>query len=316
MADFFKNIFLFLKPVCNSVTVVCALLSTLYLVSSGFVKDAGVYKILDEIIREICFAIYVSIVMWLVFEFQKSHEEEKKWKMRLSEIGKHVFYAMFGRKLPEIYIDQVMLCSLNSKLYRKNFEARYYLYDNKLGNDNFIYIVSDVSFTISNVSNSSCEYPLTIVIPSPVEKKLVDYVKVTSFEIFSNSEGGISTPIEKNKTDKKFEELLEKGEDRIEYSVGGISIPPKSSISIKITMNIVKPANGSDFLEMMIPSDGMKISIVDSCKNKKKIDARSIHSESIIKREINGTNEIEFSIVKPILPHQGIYWWWANQPEK
>lgn len=73
-----------------------------------------------EIVKEIGFALIVSVVIWVTFEYFSSSEREAEWSHRISAITDNVFHAVLQKKLPPELIEAISASVLNQVLYARD----------------------------------------------------------------------------------------------------------------------------------------------------------------------------------------------------
>lgn len=292
--------------------VIVGLLTGVTIATSRVYIHSEVYK---DIAHEVSFAIFVSFAAYILFDASRSEEEENKWEQRIKNISDNVFYAVLGKDLPKDFVSETLDIALSHTLFRKNFEASYYFTSEVIDLDNghkyeYVKVCACVEFSMENTSQNSQNYPIKLRLPNPIHSKLRDLVEIPQISV---TKDGINLDvIKREEAEENFKSSLKNDTDtNCEYYYGDITIAPRDKVNIKFSYDMMKEEEDTEFLETGYPSDGMKIT-VNNIDPKWKIFGRSVHRSKLNIEPRESFSAIVFHIDRPILPHQGILWWWKK----
>jgi hypothetical protein len=253
--------------------------------------------------------------MWIIFELTRAKTEQEKWEEKINNISKNVFYALFGQNFKKIYMTEVMKTFRDYTFFRENFFVTYIMSE-RIHEDNgsenkiiYLELAAEVRFRMTNVGRETVKYGACLSLPNPINAKLKQYVKVRSIEF---KRKGSENSIEMTTPELNVifsDSLINSNEQRINYKTENLDIPEGEYVDVIMNYTMVKYTEDTEFLETGYPSDGLTIKVTKAESCQKEVGARSVHRLPITKRE-GDAYSTEFQICAPLLPHQGVLWWW------
>lgn len=268
-------------------------------------------------VKEIGFALIVSVIVWSIFENRISAEAETVWDRRIERVTNNVFQAVLRKDLPKPLIDEAHNLVLNGSAIRRNFSVTYTLQDHKIDSGDpcleAVLVMAVMEFEMVNVSSDVFDFKVNLSLPNPVHPELKKLLKVNSAVV---KKGGVPLDLDLEKAKKDFAEALKTdGKTHIPYSAGTVTLNPQETCFVTFSYVMVKEAEDSELLQTLYPADGLRITVFDAgAPGIRSLYATAVHRHELEQTESSSDPSAKiFKVSGYLLPHQGVLIWWKKR---
>ena len=156
---------------------------------------------LSHLARDIGFAFWVAIVVYVLFELRSRQEFEstlqrefhaqseeineivRKQDERLTEkvslIASNVFFGVYQRNLPRPLINEASIVVLEQDLVKRDIFLRYTIQDRTYKNEDgnecpFVCLITSLSFSTTNISSKAVAVPIGVILPNPLVQGMIE----------------------------------------------------------------------------------------------------------------------------------------------
>lgn len=270
-------------------------------------------ELLATILKEVGFALIVSAIIWITFEYFSSHDKEVEWEARLKKMSNNVFKGVLLKNIPEKLWDAIDDAVFKQAFIRKNFEITFTFQRVKAkdaagGSNDYLEADVVVSYDIHNISDIYADFPIRFGISGHHSKPALSHCKVKEITTYRD---GQHRSFDLSNFDKEFHQDT-KSNTRIFDTRETIRLPPRETASIRIHYASPKDNKDTEVLVSSFPSDGMRLNVVDNTGVNLVFGANSIHPKDLeIVKFGPSTRIIRFELRDHLLPHQGMFLNWS-----
>lgn len=257
-------------------------------------------------IEEFGFACVIGCVIAYTIERVSRREFDRAVDSRINAIQRNVFRSTYGRNMTEGLVREVEKLILEANFLRHGHRITYHLSkcrardldpsDTTIPDIDVVKTEVILWYDVENISTLPREYTLTLTVEKPPYEALKRFVEIDSLVV----SGKEYSKEERTKftSDKPGEVLLQTP----------VSIDSKKRISVRSSWKMIKLATDVELWRSFLPSDGMTL-CVHFPEGTEAKDANAIHRTAVIPRHV-GDVYCEWAIEGPVLPQQGILFWW------
>ena len=263
-------------------------------------------KILLVALGEVGFAFILAYVFSRTVEKEARDEYNTFVKDREKVLGKNIFDYLYGIK-----VEQKLFEFIEEHIYKQPFIRKHMRieYDFSEVKDGWILLRTEYNFVVRNVSQKPEIYTQTCsvekILGSPPPDNMID-VPIHRFKIG-----------DEELTESEIEVADRNAKDNSDFKVYSkdIEIPPNTEIEVSIVIRSPKLLRDSEHWRSSVVSDGLEITIR---YDPKEFDIRliAVHPNSGGMDIRNDDNKIFARISDPLLPKNGIYFWWCQNNEE
>ncbi len=276
-------------------------------------------KYIKDFLFGLSFAIIIAKIVAVTVE-RSSRSEQKKvnaefinsqelfFREKTEAISKSVFEGIYGIGFAPDYIDEVVKTVFGSALYRKDYHAIYRL--KNCSDSTGLILNVFVSYTV--VNNSRVD---EIVKPM----LLLDAIKTT--EYIENTKpifykiGGVDK-LTNADIDDFSSQLKYSTNNKAQLKIQPITLNPSEDATIEICYEVFKEISDNEVHQLVVPSSGFNLEIINETNIKLILGANSIHrTELLLKNTGSSTviNEKRWTLPCPTLPFHGYILYWIRE---
>ncbi|HEX3431159.1 MAG TPA: hypothetical protein VHT03_09750 [Rhizomicrobium sp.] len=268
--------------------------------------------------HELGFALVVASTIWIAFEFFSHAETEEHWNERIEKISKNVFFGVYKRNLPELFVREANVLVIDQQFIRSGLAVTYTISDSsyvsRTGETvSFVKMTAIARYKIKNVSDGPAKYPVGVSLPNPMIDEIKSHCRVNRIAV---KIAGKYVPYDLEEAEKSFRESLrDDSQFQCTFKVGEIDLEPGQEIEIIIDYVMAKEDEDTEIFQTRYPTDSLILTIMDRGPTRRVIRARAIHLadlENDTAAEAEGT--YNFKLDRYLLPHQGFAIWWKKVP--
>ena len=277
------------------------------------------HNVIQELSREIGFALIVAVIIWVTFEYVSQSETEEHWINRIEKISKNVFLGVFRRNLPEKFIEEATMIVLNHTFIRSDMHITYTLIDEQFTNrsgelQKFVRLNAIAKSKIKNISYQKAKLQILLGLPNPIIDEMKAVCNVHKVII---KQGGVDDVPDLKASEAKFrEELKNDRKFRAIFEVKEIEILPEQEVEMIFDYSMAKEEEDTEIFQIGSPTKNISITVVDTVPNSRIVRAMAIHRCNL---EDNSSAERRgtycFILNEFFLPYQGFAIWWKKEPQ-
>lgn len=254
-----------------------------------------------SLLHELGFAFIIALVISIGIEAYARSQHNKLVEKQMGDLKRDVLRESLGVVVSKNIFEEVKDLVLLSPFERSGHRSEYDLKVIEHNESKYMLCYVTTYYRVINRTNLSQDFPISCYIDKPavpdldgrvrVQSVFVDGKKINENELMNGDQAEPDTV-----TFKRFKHniLIESGDD--------------ADITISYTM--VKELNDTEVWKSIYPGDGMTL-CVRFPNEVKVLDAHSLHRLPVKKiAEVIEAGSYTWTIDKPILPHQGIVFWW------
>ncbi len=240
---------------------------------------------------------------------------------QLKAIRDEVFRATFGRAFPDQYIDEIERTIFGAEFLRHGHRQIYTLHllntsdlnpdssEDELPDITLMQCEVTMSYEVENISPIPQDFKVRLELEKPTFKSLIQFVRI--YRVTINDKDML--PDQLQCADKDCPDT----EDFrcFEYVVKDVA--PGTRVRVQAYWTFLKDADDVELWRSIYPSDGMLLG-VNFPREVLAKGAHAMHRVILSMKEFEGRSYYEWSIDQPVLPHQGIAFWWrsTNPPKR
>lgn len=293
-----------------------ALLFLLGLVLILLAKYVMAETVFQTGVKEVGFALLISVIVWGLFENQISNNAEAVWDLRIERLTDSVFQAVLRKDLPKGLLDEANNLVLNNSAIRENFQVTYTLDDLSITSSDpcfsAVRVQAIMEFRMKNVGTDVFKWDVNLALPNPVHTALKQLVEVNRVTV---TKGGEPITLDLEAAQTKFlKGVAESNGTHILYHAGTVDLNPGESCEFEATYQMIKESEDSEYLQTIYPCDGLRVTIVDVAPE----SSRTVFADAVHRHELQETESSSepkariFKIPGYLLPHQGVLIWWKK----
>lgn len=300
---------------------------------------------LSHLARDVGFAFWVAIVVYVLFELRSRREFEqtlqREFRSQSEEINEivrlqderlnekvtlmatNVFAGVYQRTLPRSLVDEASIVALEQELIKEGIILRYSFKNREFktaeGNTTpFVCLQAYLTFTTKNISRSKVvDVPIGVSMPNPMIEAMIATTGVQQCRWRLDRDRVWQTlPPEKltalNET--IHEDMRDPNNVMVRAFAPSVQLRPGESVSIELSYTMAKEWEDTEVLTVATPADGLKVMISDPTQTRI-IRARAIHRLPVYE-SLGGADTMDksYAIAEYLLPHQGLILWWKTRP--
>lgn len=260
------------------------------------------------VLKELGYASLIALLISVVVEQSSRARQEETTARRQQEIAESVFRGVFESDLPRELVDEVVDGVLRSKFVRTEHICTYSLTDGSETIDGqtfeFVKLEFTSAYSLQNVSREEIEVPIRLNFPLPGNRRLRDLAKLTSFVIDDRD----LSPEEMQQGDDEVPNT-----DFLQCYQWNRTLSPGETIRVRANAILIKERSDNEIFTTLYPSISMRLNVNMHCQNME-FGAESHHRAGIKKVSGRGTDgHHEWELDRPLLPNQGIVFWWRPE---
>lgn len=271
------------------------------------------HHIVHTIWKEGGFAMIISALTWLVFDFALRTRADDENERRLNAISKNVLHAVLGQRIGRGLVDEIDRVNFSIQFVRSFMNVQYTLRDASCTHDAapmaYVELESRVEFEVENVGTEKAHFMVGTALPDPVHEALravTDVTRMTARRVGAESDEVFD--LDKGRT--AFREAM-KGEakSQVRFDAGSVLLQPEEKLLVYITSILPKELEDSELLEMGYPTGRLSVMLTDTKKDSlRTVRIRSVHRVSRAAKSDRGS--LNLTIENWTLRNQGVYLWW------
>lgn len=261
---------------------------------SGFVKELG-------------FALVIAGILIFTIEKYTRDRHKKDLEITIKEINENLYQAIFKRHIPESILREVEKSLLCANVFRTNYDVTYTLIpvdpveDAAMDPQMHLRCTTQSVYTIKNITNNPITHYIKAAYEYPVDENWKKEVSVVDVTIDG-----------KNLTQDIINECTKEKNSQLRFSYK-VKIPADSSIDIMMKAKLLKRQTDMEVWSSMLPSDGIRLTIVTPTKDIF-VSANANHSS-----ELESTPEDPITrtwkLSQGMFPYQSITFWWERRTD-
>ena len=234
---------------------------------------------------------------------------------QINSIKTEMFRATFGRSFTREYISEIERVIFGANFLRHRHRQIYTLKflrtadldpdprDAALPDIALMRCEVSMSYEVENIANTPQDFSVRLELEKPTFKPLIQFVRIRRVAI--NDKDMLPDQLQCADRDCPDTEDFRCFEHVVK------DVPPGGQVRVQANWEFLKDANDVELWRSIYPSDGMTLGVNFPNEVKAK-GAHAAHRVILTTKEVEGMNYYEWSIDKPVLPHQGIVFWWRT----
>lgn len=259
------------------------------------------------VLKEMGFASLIALIIAVVIERSSRARQEMTTSERQREIAESVFRGVFETDIPKTIVEEVVEGVLKSKIVRLDHTNTYVLNDRTKEvegkSHKYIELTATSSYTLQNVSKENVVVPIRLMFPVPGNPHLRDIAKLVNFAINDRALNAQEINAGNEAAGGNTEYLQRYLWER--------ELAPGATVQVRATSTLIKDRSDNEIWTSLYPSKSMRLYVTMNCQDMA-FGAAALHRESIKKvaGEEGDMGHHEWELARPVLPYQGIVFWW------
>lgn len=273
------------------------------------------HHIVHTIWKEGGFAMIISALTWLVFDFALRTRAEDENERRLNAISKNVLHAVLGQRIGRDLVDEIDRVNFSIQFVRPYMNVQYTVRDSTCAHGgasmSYVELESRLEFEIKNVSTKKADFPIGTSLPDPVHEALrgvTDVKQITARRVGKDTDEVLK--VDEGRAAFRAA-MTGEAKSQVRFDAGVVPLEPEERLLVTITSVLPKETEDSELLEMGYPTGRLSIMLTDTNgASGRTVRIRSVHRVSRAAKSDRGS--LNLTIEEWTLRNQGVYLWWKT----
>jgi hypothetical protein len=282
-------------------------IETIKAFAPGFLLKAVIVSVL----RDLAFAIYISIILTFLIERRHREQLEKKLDERVQAISEGVFAGVFQSEIPAAVVREAVDSAFKAKLFRRRFEITYSLSDAQVampngGQRDYVCLHAVAEFSLKNISAEPTDAKLGVIVANPMRDELKPMVRVTEFRINN-------AIMDLQPGNQALQAELAQDRSFGHFSAAIVRLAPGEEVHVYASYEMAKAPDDTEVLRSVHPSESLTIRVIDRNGGQRKIRGQALHLADLEEITPQGGQGMHiWRINRALLPNQGVMFWWKS----